>query len=129
MKMKFNPLTAEFDFIGVESGETSGGVTVNYFDNSNVPSISLTMQADNRYLFSSPVGLLVVSVDRFTTETSHVYELDFVAGDNISVKMPDLVKWVKTPVFNPGKRYLISIDAAAAAGKTSLTGMYLEMEA
>ena len=156
-KRIFNPLTGEFDYVGEITGdyvvnyagdyvvkydgdyvamkydgdyiEQCVGIKINLIDNSNAPSLSLTMQADNRYLFSSPVGLLVVSFDRFTSESSHVYELDFVAGDNVSVKIPDSVKWVKTPVFNPGKRYLISIDAASAAGETILTAMYLEMEA
>lgn len=144
MKKIFNPLTGEFDHVMEITGDyvvnyagdyvvqnivKNPGITVNYIDNSNAPSISLTMQADNRYLFSSPVGLLVLTIQEPTEPGSYTYELDFVSGDNVSVKIPAGVSWVKEPAFRPGKRYLISIEMSVVENVKRTIGMYLEMEA
>jgi hypothetical protein len=124
MKTIFNPTTGEFDYVGEDS------VKVNHIDNAGVQQGNLDMEPNNRYVFSSPVGLLVLSFqDVSETGRAYVYELDFVTGDNASIKTPATVSWVKTPVFNPGKRYLISIDISVVGGEKQIIGMYLEMEA
>lgn len=124
MKKVFNPTTGEFDYVGED------GVGVSYVDNAGVQQGAISMDPDMRYVFSSSVGLLTVSFILPTdTGRSHTYELDFTAGDNVSVKIPGAVSWAKTPVFNPGKRYLVSIDISVVGGKTRIIGMYLEMEA
>ena len=123
MKTVFNPITGEFDYVG------GSVLNVNHRDNSGVQQLSLTMEPDNRYIFGSPVGLLVLSFSMPTAPGAYTYELDFVTGDNASIKTPATISWVKTPVFSPGKRYLITIDVTIVAGETRVTGMYLEMEA
>lgn len=124
MKKIFNPTTGEFDYVGEDS------IKVNHIDNAGIQQGNLAMEPNNRYVFSSPVGLLVLSFqDVSETGRAYVYELDFVTGDNTSIRTPATISWVKTPVFSPGKRYLISIDISVVGGEKQIIGMYLEMEA
>lgn len=124
MKKVFNPTTGEFDYVGEDS------VKVNRIDNAGIQQGNLTMEPNNRYVFSSPVGLLRLFLqDVSETGRAYVYELDFVTGDNVSIRTPGDISWVKRPVFSPGKRYLISIDISVVGGEKQIIGMYLEMEA
>lgn len=124
MKKIFNPITSSFDYIGGD------GVIINHVDNTDIQQGGLSMEPDNRYVFGSPVGLLTVSfIEPTDTRRSHAYELDFTLGDNASIRTPATIRWVKTPVFSPGKRYLISIDISVVGGEKQIIGMYLEMEA
>ncbi|MBR5603727.1 MAG: hypothetical protein IKY27_08565 [Bacteroidales bacterium] len=144
IKSIFNPLTGEFDYVLETDGDyvvnyagdyvvqnivENPGITVNYRDNASTPSIALTMLPNNRYLFSSPVNLLTLTIQEPTEPGSYIYELDFVSGDSVSVKISDSVSWVKTPAFIPGKRYLISIEISVVENEKRTIGMYLEMEA
>ena len=141
----FNPLTGEFDYVGEITGdyvvqysgdyiagdyvEECVGIKVNIINNESFPTGTLSMAPDNRYIFSSPVGLMLLSLqDVPKIGRAYSYELDFVAGDNISVRLPDDVCWLRAPVFKPGKRYLVSMEMSLVGTVKKIIGMYLEME-
>lgn len=84
----------------------------------NLPSISiitdsvvvLTLDNNVEYQCINPVASL--TIDGFTAGNDNqasIWSLQFVAGDNITVIMPETVKWaIAEPVFITGINYLLS---------------------
>lgn len=106
------------------------GIKINLIDNATTPWNHLSMEPDNRYRFTSPIGSMVLSLQSApVVDRAYSYELDFVAGDDFSISIPNAVRWVKTPVFNPGKRYLVSMEMSLVGSESEIIGMYIEMEA
>lgn len=82
----------------------------------------------------------------FKMGTPYIYDLVFETPDttpSITFRVPNPIEWVKQPVFEPGKKYLLtftlysnfSVDAPEApssgsnsmGSKTSIIGMYAEL--
>jgi hypothetical protein len=90
--------------------------------------------------------IYIINADNFKMGTPYIYDLVFETSDtapNITFRSPNLIEWVKQPVFEAGKKYLLTftlytdfpIDAPEApssgansmGSKTTMIGMYAEL--
>lgn len=90
--------------------------------------------------------IYIINPSNFKMGTPYVYDLVFETPDttpNITFRTPNSIQWVKQPVFEAGKRYLLtftlysnfSVDAPEApssgansmGSRTSIIGMYAEL--
>ena len=119
-RLKYNIFTGELD--------EDSAIAIRHIVNNTEQQEIISATPNTRYVFELPVKKPQLYLSSFQSDSPVTYEFDFTTDKDVVVKVQTGVVWVKQPMFNPNKRYLVTIDAYRAGSEIRMVGMFLEME-